>query len=597
MEDNLDLSLLTDEEAQHVWQVVQRDFALRTQEEERLARLKGKIRWESSKRELLSDTAHLNETHCARCLQPYRLFVSGKRQCLDCGLFTCKHCSHAHPEVRGWLCDPCHLARVVKIGSLEWYYEHVRARFKRFGSAKVVQSLCGRLRGGGRPELSPGEKNGDSEQTDEDEEPDMGAKAQPLGSKAPSEEAMPVQAEWEWGSGPPQADPDSSLPFLSPVKKRRLLSFHDLDFEEDSDNSLEPYGHLSHLSSVPWASDSLQSLPGDHSTDTTSQEPEVLQEEDLCPPEQPSSLSPSELDATVELGPSADPNTTALQTASVPGTNATRERQLPAQYLADVDTSDEDSVQGPRATSQHPKQRGWAALKSQSSANAGAHTEADLEEENLRQQLQALTSTLSDQGASSEEEKADDAAAGTTTEAHTAAGCMDSWDSSSQGPGVSIQPSRTTDEALSELEDQVAAAASEMQQVESEVSDIESRIAALRAAGLTVKPSTKPRRKSNLPVFLPRVAGTLGQRPEDQKADEVCVISLATAPDSQSRATSEAAAMPCLLRRKYSPQAGKDQEPFERKSVYRGSLTQRSPNGRRGMARHIFAKPVMTQQP
>lgn len=40
--------------------------------------------------------------------------------------------------------------RVVKIGSLEWYYEHVRARFKRFGSAKVVQSLCGRLRGGGK---------------------------------------------------------------------------------------------------------------------------------------------------------------------------------------------------------------------------------------------------------------------------------------------------------------------------------------------------------------------------------------------------------------------------------------------------------------
>lgn len=81
--------------------------------------------------------------------------------------------------------------------------------------------------------------------------------------QAPSEEAMPVQAEWEWGSGPPQADPDSSLPFLSPVKKRRLLSFHDLDFEEDSDNSLEPYGHPSHLSSVPWASDSLQ-VGGSH---------------------------------------------------------------------------------------------------------------------------------------------------------------------------------------------------------------------------------------------------------------------------------------------------------------------------------------------
>lgn len=37
------------------------------------------------------------------------------------------------------------LGRIVKIGSLEWYYEHVRSRFKRFGSAKVLQSLYGRL--------------------------------------------------------------------------------------------------------------------------------------------------------------------------------------------------------------------------------------------------------------------------------------------------------------------------------------------------------------------------------------------------------------------------------------------------------------------
>lgn len=35
------------------------------------------------------------------------------------------------------------------MGSLEWYYGHVRARFKQFGSAKVIRSLCGRLRGGG----------------------------------------------------------------------------------------------------------------------------------------------------------------------------------------------------------------------------------------------------------------------------------------------------------------------------------------------------------------------------------------------------------------------------------------------------------------
>lgn len=38
----------------------------------------------------------------------------------------------------------------MKMGSLEWYYSHVRARFKRFGSAQVVRSLCGRLQGAGK---------------------------------------------------------------------------------------------------------------------------------------------------------------------------------------------------------------------------------------------------------------------------------------------------------------------------------------------------------------------------------------------------------------------------------------------------------------
>ncbi|XP_005411288.1 PREDICTED: melanophilin isoform X2 [Chinchilla lanigera] len=504
MENSLDLSKLTDEEAQHVWQVVQRDFALRTREEERLAQLKGKIRKESSKRELLSNTAHLNETHCARCLQPYRVLVNSKRQCLDCGLFACKNCSHAHPEARGWRCDPCHLARVVKIGSLEWYYEHVRARFKRFGSAKVVQSLCGRLQGGGGPELSPGEKSGDSEQTDEDGQPDTGPQAQPLGNK-----------------------------------KRRLLSFRDLDFAEDSDNSEEPCGRALCLSSVARATDSLQSLPGDLcSTDAACREPEALQEEDAGgyrrqprPSEQPDSLSPSGQDAPAELSLPADANTTALRTAAVPGTNATGRGQPPAQYLADVDTSDEDSIPGPRATSQHAKQRGRAALKSQSPANAEAHMEADLEEESLRRQLKELTSALSDQGTSSEEEVAKDGAARETAE----------------------------------------------------VSDIESRIAALRAAGLTVKRSARPQRKSNLPIFLPRVTGTLGKSPEDQNADPA--------------EAGKVAAEPYLLRRKYSPKTpGKDEESFEGKSLYRGSLTQRSPSGRRGMARHIFAKPVVAQQ-
>lgn len=45
--------------------------------------------------------------------------------------------------------SPC-LHRVAQFGSLEWYYSHLRARFKRFGSAKVIQSLSGRLQGTGK---------------------------------------------------------------------------------------------------------------------------------------------------------------------------------------------------------------------------------------------------------------------------------------------------------------------------------------------------------------------------------------------------------------------------------------------------------------
>uniref|UniRef100_A0A2K6C2Z6 Melanophilin n=1 Tax=Macaca nemestrina TaxID=9545 RepID=A0A2K6C2Z6_MACNE len=451
----LDLSKLTDEEAQHILEVVQRDFDLRRKEEERLEGLKGKIKKESSKRELLSDTAHLNKTHCTHCLQPYRLLVNSKRQCLECGLFTCKSCGRVHPEEQGWICDPCHLARVVKIGSLEWYYEHVKARFKRFGSAKVIRSLHGRLQGGAGPESISEERSGDSEQTDEEGELDSEAQAQPFGNK-----------------------------------KKRLLSIQDFDFEGDSDDSAQPQGHFLHLSSVLEARDSLQGL------------------------------------------------------------------------------------------------------------GAGVHTEADVEEETLRKKLEELTSNVSDQGTSSEEEEAKDekaepdrgksvgAVPQADPEVSMAAHQTNRQEKSSQGPGDPVQHSRTTDEELSELEDRVAVTASEVQQAESEVSDIESRIAALRAAGLTVKPSGKPRRKSNLPIFLPRVAGKLGKRPEDPNAD----------PSSEAKAM----AAPYLLRRKFSnslKNQGKDDDSFDRKSVYRGSLTQRNPNGRKGMASHTFAKPVVAHQP
>nr|XP_023498417.1 melanophilin isoform X1 [Equus caballus]XP_023498418.1 melanophilin isoform X1 [Equus caballus] len=619
----LDLSQLTDEEAKHVWEVVQRDFDLRRKEEERLEGLKGKIKRESSQRELLSDTAHLNETHCARCLQPYRLLVMPKRQCVDCHLFICKACSHAHPEEQGWLCDPCHLARVVKIGSLEWYYGHVRARFKRFGSAKVIRSLCGRLQGlpdraHGSPDInsgparSPGERSGDSnEQTDEDGELDTAAQAQPLGSK-----------------------------------KKRLLPIHGLDFETDSDDSTPSFSHPPHLSSVPAATDSLQVLTGEPCIDeATSQEAVVQEETDasasgyhLRPNKQTDSLSFAGQDALAELCLPGESYTKALGIAAMPGANVTENRQLPSQYLADVDTSDEESVRAHRGASHRSTRRGRTPSESQifelnermlaverllthlenivvppeaKGLAASEPTDADIEEVTLKRKLEELTSHVSDQGTSSEEEEGKDEGAeleGSTStedlpwaatevrppsslsrtqaEVCAAAGQTYSQETTPWGPQDPVQPSRTTDEELSELEDRVAVTASEVQQAESEVSDIESRIAALQAAGLTVRPSGKPRRKSNLPIFLPRLVGKTGQSPKDPNADPLEEVKVV--------------AVPFLLKKKFSnsPKSqGKDDAPLDRKSVYRGSLTLRNPNGRRGATRHSFAKPVMTHQP
>uniref|UniRef100_A0A8D2BG23 RabBD domain-containing protein n=1 Tax=Sus scrofa TaxID=9823 RepID=A0A8D2BG23_PIG len=555
----LDLSTLTDEEAKHIWEVVQRDFELRRKEEERLAGLKGKIKKESSRRELLSDTAHPDDTHCARCLQPYRLLSAPKRQCLDCGLCTCQDCGHAHPEGQGWLCDPCHLARVVKMGSLEWYYGHVRARFKRFGSAQVVRSLRGRLRGGGladgvqgspdvngAPEPSPEERSGDSEQMVEDGGPDTAAQAQPVGSK-----------------------------------KKRLLPVHGLDFEADSDDSAPSCGHPPSLSSVPAATASLQALTGEPCAEGTSsyQADARASGRRLHPEEQAVGLSPAGPDALAELCLPGDSCSVALGVAATPG----RCPWPPSSTCALRVSRVAGAMQ--LATHQAQKQSYPPACPFQGPAGSEP-TAADVEEAALKRKLEELTRHVSDHGASSAEEESQDEGVDLDSstpirelprpaaQVSTAAGQAPRWEKDPQGPQDPMQPKRTTDEELSELEDRVATTVSEVQQTESEVSDIESRIAALQAAGLTVRPSGKARRKSNLPIFLPRLVGKYGRTAEDSSALPSDEVKVCVSPSK-------------LQRLEEGEQLEGD--PFPRESVYRGSLTQRNPNGRKAAASHSFA--------
>ncbi|XP_060788166.1 rab effector MyRIP isoform X3 [Neoarius graeffei] len=137
----LDMSNLTEEEAEHVMQVVQRDMQLRKTEEDRLSELKQELDQEESRCVLLSRQHGFNERCCIRCCSSFTFFLKPRRQCLDCRYNVCKRCCSYSETDKSWLCSACEKSRLLKTQSLEWFYSNVKRRFKRFGSAKVLKML------------------------------------------------------------------------------------------------------------------------------------------------------------------------------------------------------------------------------------------------------------------------------------------------------------------------------------------------------------------------------------------------------------------------------------------------------------------------
>ncbi|XP_054623143.1 rab effector MyRIP isoform X2 [Dunckerocampus dactyliophorus] len=137
----LDLSGLSDNEAEHVLQVVQRDMRLRKKEEERLSELKQELDEEGSRCLLLSRQRCFNQRCCIRCCAPFSFLLNPKRQCHDCLYNVCKACRLYSKHDKAWLCCACQKSRLLKQQSLEWFYAHVKGRFKRFGSAKVLKTI------------------------------------------------------------------------------------------------------------------------------------------------------------------------------------------------------------------------------------------------------------------------------------------------------------------------------------------------------------------------------------------------------------------------------------------------------------------------
>lgn len=221
-----------------------------------------------------------------------------------------------------------------------------------------------------------------------------------------------------------------------------------------------------------------------------------------------------------------------------------------------------------------------------------SHTDPDAEEEELKRKLEELASNISDKEVSSDEEEREekrrakkpemssssDDMARDVRKVYLTAGKTYQLEKTLKELEEGAQHSGTTDSELSELEDKVASAAAQVQQAESEISDIESRIAALSAAGLTVKSVEKAKRKSSVQA--------------------ACLHSPGPASSSPGESVDDIKAMPGLqrFRRKFnSPlEITSFDDSFDRNSVYRGSLTQRNPNGKNRRVERLFAKPVMT---
>ncbi|CAN2389123.1 melanophilin [Pristimantis euphronides] len=696
----LDLSKLSEDEAKHVWEVIERDMNLRKNEEQRLEDLKEKVEKESNKRDLLCNQSSLNSSHCIHCLQPFQFLINSKRQCKDCQLYVCKNCSRYNKKEQGWVCDTCRSSRMVKIGSHEWYHDHVRSRFKRFGSAKVMRSLYLRQLSDGRGSNMTGLQDRVQSLPDINREYLRQARA---GMFADEDDDVLDSAE--------------AQRYSMMRKTKRLLSVHPFDFDNDSEYSAQSRRQSMQLSPT-LEQDAFQSFseftsPGRDGArkDSLIAEAELASVFHQLLQEQGQNATNPEQEFSTEVRLTMNSRRRSLENirrsnlssltesptnCSIPDSQLIRTRYLPkgspshvpkgSQYSGDMDTSDEERGAIPKAP---PRRRSRASsqenvhhagpqisdlnkrmsaiermlnrleerisVHSDESTGHAGQTDADLEEETLKRKIGELASNLSDKGGSSDEEKGsrrlksavktsnEDATVQTQKRTAAQALCditaktlrtinatervmQEAFDSENQQPTISYTKSGgsdkaqaefqkleenvymtaektyrleknlqdleeqacqsgTTDSELSELEVSVASAMAQVQQTESEVSDIESRIAALSAAGLTVSPSDKPKKKTSSRITA------ISRSTEPFLSSSQESYNLTSTPSE-----AKILAMQQALRKKFNMDTDMPDGSFERNALYRGSLTQRNPNGKNRKLDRVFAKPVLSQR-
>ncbi|XP_068165269.1 melanophilin a isoform X2 [Antennarius striatus] len=555
MERKLDLSRLTDEEAKHVWGVIQRDFTLRKTEEERIGELRTRIQKEDSKRELLGSQSHLSDSLCICCLQPFKFLVNSKRQCLDCNMFTCKSCSRYNKKEHGWVCDSCRMTRVVKIGTAGWYHDNVRNRFKRFGSAKVMRSLYKRLNGdGGRDDDTQSMPDFRSQLYNGMEDEHGEGDAQRYRAMRKSKRLLSVH--------PLDFDPEDYFPrsrrasmqmqedrvhrndvdydmYTHRMNRRRSLDRYAMRLDEYADNRMVPTRSLSKISSSVARQQYVDTSDEDeypryppmyHQPPYRRRNSRASSQENLGQAPPMNELNKRMFAIEGLLSRLEEKMTTGDEPSSGQNEEEKLRRKLSelAGTLSDrVLSSDEDTRKksismgkgpagirgGPVAALDSVKDKDLSSSSDEMPTEAQKRSTAaalcDLTTEVLRT-INATENAMVEYGLSepvdrsnvvaTDAKQADDAFRELEENVYMAAGKSYELETKLQKleQSATSRFGGTADSELSELEDVVALTAARVQSAESEVSDIESKIAALNTTGSKKKGSGSYQKKKSL---------------------------------------------------------------------------------------------------
>ncbi|XP_069866522.1 synaptotagmin-like protein 3 isoform X2 [Dipodomys merriami] len=137
MAHQVDLESLKELEREVILQVLYRDQAVRSREEERTRKLKTRLqslRWSGA----AGLSAEERGRRCARCARALGLLRDRGAACQGCSHRVCAACRVFPRASRAWRCTVCFEDRNVKIKTGEWFFEERAKKFPTEGTRETV---------------------------------------------------------------------------------------------------------------------------------------------------------------------------------------------------------------------------------------------------------------------------------------------------------------------------------------------------------------------------------------------------------------------------------------------------------------------------